>query len=192
MEEQKENIGQMHEIQKNYLGSIFNPAQFKVIYPLDPKENDFLDENKRELENDTYKEIVAGLESDLRNLGIDITYSAGIIIGEIAMNMIFLQRIKSSFICRAFERNKRSLKPTDIYYWQDYQSSPKKSKSITYGSIPLNEEEVHPTIGKLLPQFQKQINDGLKSLGLLPVQQIERQKLIIVKKLRCINVQNII
>jgi len=37
---------------------------------------------------------------------------------------------------------------------------------------------------KLIPRLQDQINKGLKQLGLLPVQQIEKQKLTIIKKLK--------
>jgi len=48
----------------------------------------------------------------------------------------------------------------------------------------LHYEEIHPLFDKLIPRLQKQINGGLKKLGLLPCQQIEKQKLTIIKKLR--------
>ena len=184
MEQQTENIRQTQEVPKNFLSSIFNPAHFGVAYPLEPHEVDILDEKKKQFEIDTYENVVWGLESDLIALGADITYSAKIIIGEVAMNMVFLQRVKSGFICQDLMRNKQTIKPTDIFYRQDHMSSTKRSKSIVYDWIPINSEEIHPVIEKLLPQLQKQINDGLKTLGLLPSQTIERQKLIIVKRLR--------
>lgn len=184
MEEQIRNIEHIHEVEKNFLGSIFNPAQFNVRYYAEPVTEDFIKEKDKQFEQDTYENIVNGLESDLTNLGMELTYSARIIIGEVAMNMIFLQRIKGYFICRDLMRNKIHLKQNFVAYSQAYPSSPRKTKEISYDWIPVNEEEIHPVIEKLFPHLQKQINDGLKSLGLLPAQQIERQKLTIVKKLR--------
>lgn len=183
MEEQKQNIEDTSYRQKNYLDSIFNPAQFKILYPSEPKEEDFLDKEKQGYERDTYNEIVDGLESDLQNLGMEITYSARIIIREIAMNILLIQRIKGHILCSNLIKDKRVLKQTFSAYKQEY-SSTRKTKSIDYDWYPTQDEEIDPVIGKLLPQLQKQIHDGLKDLALLPCQQIERQKLTIVKKLK--------
>jgi hypothetical protein len=185
MEEQKQNIEYTLEVQKNFLDSIFNPAQFKILYPSEPKEEDFLNKEKQGYEQNTYNEIVDGLESDLQNLGMEITYSARIIIREIAMNILFLQRIKGHILCSNLIKDKRVLKQTFISYRQEYLSSnARKTKSIDYDWYPAHDEEIDPVIGKLLPRLQKQIHDGLKDLALLPCQQIERQKLTIVKKLK--------
>ena len=47
-----------------------------------------------------------------------------------------------------------------------------------------NEHNLHPFFEKLYFRLQDQINSGLKKLGLLPLQQIEKQKLTIIKKLK--------
>ena len=46
MEEKTEITERKLEVQKNYLDSIFNPAQFKISYPSEPTETDFLNEEK--------------------------------------------------------------------------------------------------------------------------------------------------
>lgn len=159
------------------LDAVFNPAQFGVTYPESWEEESALDEDKRKQENDLYCEVINGLESDLEKLGMELTYSAKIVVREIAMNLVLLERIKTQFICRGLLRHKQELK-------KSYVSENKSSKSLSYENFFTNEEEIHPLFDRLVPKLQKQINDGLKSLALLPVQQIERQKLVIVKKLR--------
>ncbi len=177
-----------------YLGAIFNLSQFQLLsYPECPSGNDILDENKKEAENKTYQNIVSGLESDLEGLGMDITYTARIIIGEIAMNLLFMQRVKAHMICKDLLVEKRILKKNHISSEKSYDYSSKKTNSTYnfYDYYPSNNDSVHPLFEKLVPQLQKQINNGLKTLGLLPSQTIERQKLVIVKKLKqqCENIE---
>ena len=62
-----------------------------------------------------------------------------------------------------------------------YPSSVKKS---VHDNISAYEKDLHPVVDKHIPKLQKQINEGLKHLALLPMQQMERQKLTVVKKLR--------
>ena len=186
MEEKTEITERKLEVQKNYLDSIFNPAQFKISYPSEPTETDFLNEEKKVYEQDTYNEIVNGLESDLTNLGMEITYSARIIIREVAMNLLFLQRVKAHMLCKDLLVEKRLLKKNHISSEKNYDYSSKKTTSTWnfYDYFPSNNHSIHPLFEKLVPQLQKQIHDGLKDLALLPCQQIERQKLTIVKKLK--------
>ncbi|MFH1311481.1 MAG: hypothetical protein ABIH65_03690 [Nanoarchaeota archaeon] len=185
IEEDKRSTEIKEEV--DYLGGIFNLSQFWLLsYPEKPSENDFLDETRKETENKTYQNIVSGLESDLKNLGMDITYASKIIIREIAMNLLFLQRVKASLICKDLLVEKMLLKPSysSSKKENDYSHYKSSSRSISYDYLPSNNNSVHPLFEKLVPQLQKQINDGLKALALLPCQQIERQKLTIIKKLR--------
>jgi len=126
------------------------------------------------------------LENDLIKLGMELTCSSKIIIGGIARDIVMLNRIKYQFICKGLLRHKTVLKPDFVQFKKEEFYPPKKmSKSLYYDNfIVFDSEEIHPIFDKLVPKLHKQINEGLKSLGLLPVQQIERQKLTIVQKLR--------
>ena len=53
MEEQKQNIEDTSYRQKNYLDSIFNPAQFKILYPSEPKERISLIKKNKDM-NETH------------------------------------------------------------------------------------------------------------------------------------------
>ncbi|MDO8623244.1 MAG: hypothetical protein Q7R52_03275 [archaeon] len=184
---EEDKISEKSKEDLTYLGAIFNLSQFQLLsYPEHPSENDILDENRKGAENKTYQNIVSGLESDLEGLGMDVTYTARIIIGEVAMNLLFMQRVKAHLICKNLLVEKRLFKKSHISSEKNYDYSHKKTNSTWnfYDYYPSNNHSIHPLFEKLIPQLQKQINDGLKALGLLPVQQIERQKLTIIKKLR--------
>ena len=173
-------------IKTENLDKAFNPSDFKVIYFENVTENEAKDEEKKKRENCLYQEIVGGLERDMEELGIKITYSSKIIINEIAMNILFLNRTKAQLICRGPLRERKILKKThtSLEKSSDYSLKKSTSKWDFYDYFPSNNEEIHPLFDKLLPKLQKQINDGLKALGLLPSQLMERDKVVIVKKLR--------
>ena len=173
------------DIKTENLDKAFNPSDFKVIYFENVTENEAKDKEKKKRENCLYQEIVGGLERDMEELGIKITYSSKIIINEIAMNILFLNRTKAQLICRGPLREKKTLKKTHTSSEKGFNADKRtNSKHYFYDYFPANEETIHPLFDKLLPKLQKQINDGLKALGLLPSQTIERQKLVIIKKLR--------
>lgn len=166
------------------IDKVFSPSSFGVVYYEEPKDADFHDEKKKQAEEDVYKEVVLGLEGDLKNIGMDLTYSSKIIIREVAMNIVLLNRVKFEIICKGLLRDKKILKQDFVSYKQTPYSQ-KYSKSISYDVLHVHgDEEIHPLFDKYLPKLQKQINEGLKALALLPVQQIERQKLTIIKKLK--------
>ena len=179
----QESIEKENFIQSGNLDRVFNPSDYKVVYSEDPTKEDLYNEKKKKAEDELYKEVVQGLKADMENLGMNITYSSEIIIGEVAMNILLLNRIKFQIICRGLLRDKQELKKSDVSYKKDYVYPSKKFESISYERYPMN-EEIHPLFDKLIPKLQKQINEGLKKLGLLPCQQIEKQKLTIIKKLR--------
>lgn len=164
------------------IDNVFAPSSYRVVYSSDSKGEDLMNKEKKQQEENTYKEVILGLQNDMVNLGIELTYASKIIIREVAMNIVLFDRIKLHFVCRDLMRPKLTIKPDYILSKKDY-SRERNSKSISYGDQFCG-EEVHPLFEKLIPNLQKQINNGLKSLGLLSSQQIERQKLTIIKKLR--------
>lgn len=155
-----------------------------MIYPENADGQDSLDEEKKKREDKLYKEIVEGLELDRISLGMELTYSAKMMIKGVAMNLVLLGKVKLELICKGLLRRKTVMKPEYMTIKGDEAYPPKINKSISYENHYLDQEEVHPLFGSLVPKLQKQINKGLKALGLLPSQQIGRQKLVIVKKLR--------
>lgn len=167
----------------NEIESVFNPSKYGVFY-YNTLEIESADKRKQESENKIYEEVRNGLKSDLVNLGFDLTYSSEILIGEVALNIILMNRLKTEMMCKDPLRESKILKPQRIYNKKGFELPREDVRSIVYDSVYLEKKEIDPLFGKLIPQLQKQINEGLKSLGLLPVQQIERQKLTIVKKLR--------
>jgi len=174
------------DIKTENLKNAFNPASFKVMYHEEVTEEEARDEKKKKCENDLYNEVFVGLEIDMKNLGMDLTYASKILISEVAMNILLLNRIKFQLICRGPLRERKILKKThtSLEKSSDYSLKKSTSKWDFYDYFPANEETIHPLFDKLLPKLQKQINDGLKALGLLPSQTIERQKLVIIKKLK--------
>ena len=173
------------KLKSSQLDFVFNPANYGVVYYESPTEKDVLNEKKQKQEDDVYNEVVKGLEDDLIKLGMELTYSSKIIIGGIARDIVMLNRIKYQFICKGLLRHKTVLKPDSVRVKKEDYLSKKVSKLISYDNlIVFDSEEIHPIFDKLIPKLDKQIKEGLKFLGLLPVQQIERQKLTIIKKLR--------
>ena len=171
--------------QDKNLDNVFNPSDYGVVYNETPTEEDALNEKKKKHEDDIYNEVIQGLQADMEELGMNITYSSKILIGEVAMNILLMNRIKHQIICKDLLRDKKVLKPTYLSQKRDSADPYKRSKSISYDVLHIHRnEEINPIFDKLIPKLQKQINDGLKALGLLPVQQIEKQKLTIIKKLR--------
>ena len=174
------------DIKTENLKNAFNPASFKVMYHEEVTEEEARDEKKKKCENDLYNEVFVGLEIDMKNLGMDLTYASKILISEVAMNILLLNRIKFQLICRGPLRERKILKKThtSLEKSSDYSLKKSTSKWDFYDYFPANEETIHPLFDKLLPKLQKQINEGLKALGLLPSQTIERKKLVIIKKLK--------
>ena len=174
----------------NNLDSAFNPSDFGVYYPENYEEEDLLNKDKQKRENDLYEEVVNGLKADMEKLGVEISYSSEILIREVALNILFMNRLKSQIICKGLLRDEKLWKKSYVSYNRDHYSG-KSNKSISYDYFP-GEQEIHPLFDKLIPKIQKQINEGLRQLGLLPSQQIERQKVILVEKLkkRLISLEN--
>ena len=174
----------------NNLDSAFNPADYGVYYPENYEEEDLLNKDKQKRENDLYDEVVNGLKEDMAKLGVEISYSSEILIREVGLNILLMNIIKSQIICKGLLRDEKLWKKSYTSDKNDRYSG-KSSKSISYDYFP-GEQEIHPLFDKLIPKLQKQINEGLRQLGLLPSQQIERQKVMLVEKLkkRLISLEN--
>jgi hypothetical protein len=181
----QESIKKENFTQSKNLDRVFNPSDYKVFYNENSTKEDIYDEKKKKAEDDLYKEVVQGLEADMENLGMNLTYSSRMIINEIAMNVLLLNRAKSELICKGVLTEKKAIKASYISSKKDPAYPTKTSKSIDYEVFPIHgSEEIHPIFDKLISKLHDQINKGLKQLGLMPVQQIERQKLTIIKKLK--------
>ena len=165
------------------LNGVFDPSNLGVFY-YNTLEIEIATEWKKKEENEIYTEVINGLKSDLINLGFELTYSSEILIGEVALNIILMNRLKTEMMCKDPLRERKVLKPEQINTHKNFELPRDSFKVMRYSIEFLEEKEIDPLFGKLIPQLQKQINDGLKALALLPCQQIERQKLVIIKKLR--------
>lgn len=172
---------------KKNLNNVFNPSAYTLYFPKDiPNEEEWLktlEKDTKEAEQGIYDEAVSGLESDLTSNGMELTYSSGIIIREVALTLLIIHRLKKYLILRDIVRNKILTKKS--YESLHYSEYPKrfKSRSTDYEQIYTNVEEPHPVLEEIA-KLEKKVNECLKCLGLLPVQQMERQKLTIMRKLR--------
>jgi len=159
------------------LNDIFNPSYCPYFFCSNNEED-----NKRskeasdkitEEEREYFNEIRIELENDLTNLGMSINFATKMIIGKVAMNAIFLKKI----VYQVYSFSILTKVPKNI-------TPLNKGASIVY--TPLREDlDVHPFFEKLIFKFQKEIDNGLKQLALLPVQKIERKKYLTRKNIIC-------
>jgi len=162
----------------------FDPSHFYLIPSTKIKESNKHgpEFNKKisKLLTERFDEIVKELERDFKETGLDSTFSSDIIINQVAMNMIVLEQVLIQ---------SRALPFLDII---DKGIVLLKKDILNSEYTPMNKEyNIHPYFEKMFFRLQNQINDGLKKLGLLPMQQIEKQKLTIIKKLkqRCAQIE---
>ena len=120
-----------------------------------------------------FDDLVKELEKDFKENGLNPTFSSDILISQVAMNMIVLEKVLLQSQAMPF---------LDIIH-KDIVLIKQDILNSEY--TPMNKEyNVHPYFEKMFFRLQNQINDGLKKLGLLPMQQVEKQKLTIIKKLK--------
>ena len=137
------------------------------------KQSPELNKKLFEVHTKRFDQIVEELEKDFKDTGMQLTFSSRIIINQTAMNMITMEKvlIQSQVMHLVYVIHK-----DDILLKKSFLESE---------HYPLNKEHnLHPYFEKLYFRLQDQINSGLKKLGLLPLQQIEKQKLTIIKKLK--------
>lgn len=160
----------------------FNPSSFEVVKCKDYQEKQKLIENRKQKESGLFNEVVEGLTKDLEISGFECTYSSKIIINMVAQNVVLMQRFKFE---TAFNElvvpESKLVFDKSIITKNDYFG---KTRNERYYDNILIGERIDPLFEKSLPKIQKRISEGLKSLGLHPIQLIERQKITIVKKIR--------
>ena len=160
------------------LRNVFDPSHYKFISDKYLTGNE--KESRQELEKALYEEIATNLEKDVQDLGIPVTYATKILIGEIAMNLVMVSRVKFIMVQDSLLRTRGKIKPTSV----NKEGRSSKRKTIDYEEVCPFEEDVHPVFSDFLPKLEKRINISLKLLGLLPQQQAERQKFMLIKKLK--------
>lgn len=167
---------------ENLLSNTFNPSDFEVVQYHSFQEKQKLVETRKNKEKDLFDEVVNGLICDLETLGFEITYASKILINMVAQNVVLMQRFKLE---TAYEQlivpNSKLVFDKNVVTKCDYYG---KARNERYYENVLIGQKVNPAFEKYLMKLQKEISNGLKSLGLHPTQLIERQKLTIVRKLR--------
>lgn len=163
------------------LRNIFDPGWFSI------KTNSFDSEetknkkmlNRSEFEKLAYEEITQGLTNDLTELGITINYATKIIIGELAFDLILFSRLKFHTINRNLTREIVQYKP-----WMVKPSERVHNTKVTEYSAIDSTEEMHPIYDDFIFKLQKNINKLLALVHLLPGQQMQQQKLVIIQKMK--------
>lgn len=133
-----------------------------------------IDKQLRDRNEEVYDNIILLIEQDVKNLGIPLNNATKILIGELAMNLTLLHRARLTILgTSTFKDVPEKLKPIE--------SSSKWG--IRYKSF-YNRVCFHNLIENSIPKLEKQIHIGLKALGLLPYQQLERQNVTIIQSLK--------
>ena len=155
----------------------FDPSKLYLITSTNVKEanKSGSETNKKltKIHTERFDDLVKELEKDFKETGLNLTFSSDIIINQVAMNMIVLEKVLLQSQVIPF---------LDVIH-KDIVLIKQDILNSEY--TPMNKEyNIHPYFEKMFFRLQNQINDGLKKLGLLPMQQIEKQKLTIIKKLK--------
>lgn len=158
------------------LDYIFDPSSIGYFYSLVNKKQD--EESERvskkfkDEEKEYFREICKELTKDILGLGLSVNFSSKILIRKVAMNIILLKKV-------IFQ-----MSGTTLAYDIPKKIIPLKNGLTTTHTPFYHEINIHPFFERLIFKLQEEIDKGLEKLGLLPLQQIERQKLTIIKKLR--------
>lgn len=115
----------------------------------------------------------------MEELGLKVNYAIKILIGELAQNLILVSRVKGVLIEGSLFHSKGKIKPTSIKQTEAHG----KRKRIDYEEVCIR-DEINPIFSDYLPRLEKRNNQILRILGMLPEQQIERQKLVIIQNLK--------
>ena len=117
------------------------------------------------LEPSLYAEVLNGLSNELQEQGMKITFSTKLLLEQVAMTVIRIQR------ARLMETNSnlQVVGVADTKLTSNYEEK-------VYPSL-------HPITG-YIERLEKKLIYLLKQLGLLPEQQVERQKVMLVEKMK--------
>jgi len=194
------------------LWHIFNPAAFglREDRPFTTENEKGFVFHQDVFEDTLYKEITTQLTADLEQAGVPLTYTARILISSIALNLISISRITSQmhgqsllhnktekFVAKIRKekseaKNNNSQSTVNTYnnnltHSENAQDNATNNgqevKTFDYSSRE-NGIEVHPIYNELYFKLQKTVIIQLEKLGLMPNQNMERQKWQIVEKLK--------
>ncbi|NCO11002.1 hypothetical protein CO038_03580 [Candidatus Pacearchaeota archaeon CG_4_9_14_0_2_um_filter_39_13] len=165
------------EYQKYLAKAVFDSTRLAIIPCSDikraNKEGPELNKKMFEVHIKRFDQVVVELERDFKETGMELTFSSRTIINQAAMSMITMEKVLLQMQVIPF---------VYVIHKDDVLI---KTAPFEHTHHPLNREHnVHPYFEKLYFRLQNQINSRLKKLGLLPIQQIEKQKLTIIKKLK--------
>jgi len=133
---------------------------------------------RHEWEKKLCEEVTDGLTSDLKQWGLPDSTAADILIHMLALDLIFLSRVKFYFVAKELICRVNEIKPEVVN-----SNVLQGKKEISYTQID-NGESIHPLFSDYIFKLEKAIHAKLKDLGLLPVQQIERQKMKLVENIK--------
>lgn len=165
------------KFERDLAKALFDSTRLAVIPGTDVKkankQSPEFNEKLIKVHSERFDQIVTVLEEDFKDTGMQLTFSSRILINQVAMNMITLEKV---------------LLQSQIIFLVDVIHKDivlVKKELLMSEYTPMNKEyNIHPYFEKLYFRLQDQINAGLKKLGLLPMQQIEKQKLTIIRKLK--------
>jgi len=163
------------------LMNIFNPGWDGHLLSkwMSQKELDRRAMTRGEFERKAYGEIVKNIEQDIKHLGLSVTYATKMLIGELALNIIILSRVKFQLAHRPIVEEERVWKLNSVRNGK-FSS---KAKFYDYDSQYTN-EKINPLYGEFLFKLERAINTQLRLLCLLPEQQAKLEKIKIVKRLK--------
>jgi len=124
-----------------------------------------LNKENYDIEALLYQDVLKELSKELKEQGVNITYSIKLLLEQIAMTIVRIQR------ARIIESNS-NLQVIDI-----------GDKKMTSFSQQINFHSIHP-ITDYIQKLEKQLIYLLKQLGLLPEQVAEKERILIVKRLK--------
>ena len=166
------------------LDSVFSPKfspeeKILLINDLLPSPDDPTVRLQRaDFEKKLNDEVTENLVKDLTDSGAKVNYSMRILVNGIALNLITLSRVKFYLVNRELIQHRYDYKTSSIS-----KSNLKSITEIKYDPVE-SKERVHPLYDDYVLKLQKAINKQLELLGLLPAQQIERQKIMVIEKMK--------
>lgn len=161
------------------LDVVFNPKESGfLINDLHLPGDSKIMADRIDFENKLNEEVTQNLINDIEDFGVKVNYSIRILINEIALNVIFLSRIKFYLLNREliqhrYDHKLSSISKSNLNGFTEMKYTPVESK-----------ERVHPLYLDYVPKLEKALNHQLGLLGLLPTQQIEKQKIMVIEKMK--------
>jgi len=159
------------------LTKTFNPEHRMFNISKDDKDITKKFKNRASFESQIFDEVYTNLIKDLECCGVNANYSIRILIHEIALNLVLISRIKTHLVSRPPSVEAQELK---VHCVQNDRGTGKKLVEF----LPYDGKEYVPQAYFFLIRLQKETTKLIEKLGLLPQQQVERQKLVIIERMK--------